>query len=263
MATAQPEAFQQDVPTVLPGSVPNPPSEGGAGLRQCIFTIRQLSSTLVDITARVGALGVVARECWQFLRDNGSRFASFKAVEEGLTIPRMSASRIHFWFGRVKGFPDVERLAAAVEDGVPIQVSGGSDIQVALQCGNHRSVVPFHGHIVSKIYNDVRLGRAFIFPRDAAHSIPGLPLAPLGVVVPSTKVRILHDLTFDYMRSLASVNGDTDFESASPVRLRHVLRNFIWRILHLRRKWPRARILLSKMDVADAFRQVSGSGVGA
>lgn len=43
------------------------------------------------------------------------------------------------------------------------------------------------------------------------------------------------------------------------MKLGYVLRPFIGRIVHLRRRWPQTRILLTKMDVAEAFRQVAMS----
>ena len=43
-----------------------------------------------------------------------------------------------------------------------------------------------------------------------------------------------------------------------PVALGRVLRNIIGRILYLRRRFgPRARIVLSKIEATEAFRQVS------
>ena len=61
-----------------------------------------------------------------------------------------------------------------------------------------------------------------------------------------------------------SVNDDTDFAQPPPVELGRVLRNIIGRILYLRRRFgPRARIVLSKIDVTEAFRQVSVQWAGA
>ena len=49
-----------------------------------------------------------------------------------------------------------------------------------------------------------------------------------------------------------------------PVALGRVLRNIIGRILYLRRRFgPRARIVLIKIDVTEAFRQVSVQWAGA
>ena len=84
------------------------------------------------------------------------------------------------------------------------------------------------------------------------------------MVVSPSKTRIIHDLTFSSSQYARSVNADTDFAQAPPVELGRVLRNTIGRTLYLRRRvGPRARIVLSKIDVTEAFRQVSVQGAGA
>ena len=89
-------------------------------------------------------------------------------------------------------------------------------------------------------------------------------LSPLAVVVSPSKTRIIHDLTFLSSQYARSVNADTDFAQAPPVELGSVLRNIIGRILYLRRRvGPRARIVLSKINVTEAFRQVSVQWAGA
>ena len=84
------------------------------------------------------------------------------------------------------------------------------------------------------------------------------------MVVSPWKTRIIHDLTFSVSPRTHSVNADTDFEQAPTVVLGRVLRDVIWRILYfLRRFGPRARIVLGKIDVTKAFRQVSVQWGGA
>ena len=158
----------------------------------------------------------------------------------------------------------MEQLAAIAEHGAPVHVEGGSDIGAALAYSNHRSVAPHSVSTLAKIFDDVRFGRAFIFPRREAHIIPNLRVSPMAVVVSPSKNRIIHDLTFPVSSSVRSVNADTDFEKAPPVALGRVLRDMIWRILYLRRDFgPHARIVLSKIDVTEAFRQVSVQWAGA
>ena len=75
------------------------------------------------------------------------------------------------------------------------------------------------------------------------------------MAVSATKMRIVHDLTMAF--SNPGVNGDTNFESAPKCKLGHVLRDIVWTILISRCTLaPHTHIMLSKMDVRDAFRQV-------
>ena len=83
-------------------------------------------------------------------------------------------------------------------------------------------------------------------------------------MVSPSKTRIIHDLTFSASPHIHSVNADTDLEQAPPVALGRVLRDVVWRILYLRRRFGlRSRIVLSKIDVTEAFCQVSVRWGGA
>ena len=117
--------------------------------------------------------------------------------------------------GTEKGFPQVDQIAQFAEKGVPVRVEGGTNVKAALKYNNHSSVGA-HEQRLTKIHEDVVYGRAWVFPRDLAGQIPGLRLSPLGVVVTS-KLCVIHDLTFLHGISKHSVNADTDFESAPPV----------------------------------------------
>ena len=73
-----------------------------------------------------------------------------------------------------------------------------------------------------------------------------------------------HALMFWSSQYARSFNADTDFAQAPPVESGRVLRNIIRRILYLRRRFgPRARTVLRKIDVTEAFRQVSVQWAGA
>ena len=62
----------------------------------------------------------------------------------------------------------------------------------------------------------------------------------------------------------SSVNANTDFEPAPKLRLDRVLRDILWRILFLWQNFgPQERIVISTMDVAEAFRQVGLRWAGA
>ena len=90
----------------------------------------------------------------------------------------------------------------------------------------------------------------------------GLRVSPLAVI-PEPKLRIVHDLPFASAGGRTSVNSDTDFSSAPPCELGHVLREVLLRVLFLRRTHARsARIVLCRVDVKEDFRQVLVDQVG-
>ena len=66
-------------------------------------------------------------------------------------------------------------------------------------------------------------GRALVFDVLSAVDIVGLRVSPLAVI-PEPKIRIVHDLSFASASGRTSVNSDTDFSSAPPCDLGHVLR---------------------------------------
>ena len=128
----------------------------------------------------------------------------------------------------IKRFPHAQQVAQIPSHGVPVRVNGVGDLKAALQYSNHSSIDQYTGHFVAKVAEDVRLRRAFIFPREMASRIPGLRVYPVGVAVSATKVRIIHDLTMAF--SNPGLNGDTNFESKPKFKLGHVLRDIVWRI---------------------------------
>ena len=95
-----------------------------------------------------------------------------QAIETALDVPRAKAARIRFWFGRKKGFPRVEQLAAIAEHGAPVYVEGSTDIGAVVAYSNHRSVAPHSDIILAKIFDDVRFGSSIIFAaqRSAHHT---------------------------------------------------------------------------------------------
>ena len=230
----------------------------GDDVRGWVAAWRYLSSVREgNRIAVTRALQKVASELLLFLQDHDYRFECMMEPERVFSGHRLNPSRILEWFGRTKGFPEAEKLARLAEHGVPVCVASGGDLTFALRYENHSSADMYSNEITDKIRDDVRLGRAFVFPREAAARIPGLRVSPLAVMKSSTKLRVVHDLTFASGTSTTGVNGDTDFSSAPTCELKHVLRDIIWRILYLRQRFGRrARIVLSKMDVKDAFRQV-------
>ena len=116
-----------------------------------------------------------------------------QTLETKLLVPRVDAVRVLEWFGRIKQFPQAQQVAHILSHSVPVRVNGVGDLKAALQYSNHSSIDQYTGPFVTKVVEDVRLGRAFIFPREVALRIPRLRVSPVGVVVSATKVRIIHD----------------------------------------------------------------------
>ena len=73
-------------------------------------------------------------------------------------------------------------------------------------------------------------GRALVFDLRFAGKILGLRSSPLSVVL-EPKFRVFDDLTFARAGGQTSVNGGTDFDSASPSELGHVLREVLLRVM--------------------------------
>ena len=99
-------------------------------------------------------------------------------------------------------------------------------------------------------------GRTLAFKRPSVSDIRGLHVSPLGAVE-GRKLRIIQDLTFVGDGYRSSVNDDTDFSSATPRELGRVFGEVCRRTLHLRqRHGVVARVMLCRIDVKDAFRQL-------
>lgn len=237
-------------------------TQGGVhSWNRCLSLLLDLSQPAIDGTTLVARLGPVARACAVYFHDCGSRIDCLRGLERRLEVPRVRADFVRFWFGRRKGFSQVEEVARIITDGADVPVTGAVDLEAALKYGNHSSVHAHSSHILQKICDDVRFGRAFIFPRGFAASIPGLRISPLGVVVSPRKVRIIHDLSFVASPNSRSVNADTTKDSAPEIALGTVLRDVVWRVLFLRKTFGTGvRIVLSKIDMTDAFRQVPVCG---
>ena len=147
-------------------------------------------------------------------------------------------------------------MLTALSPGVPVDVKPGGDLHAELSYGNHRSAGSHCDAIYEELVYDVIHGRALVFDRCFAREIAGLRVAPLGVVE-EPKFRIIHDLSSSQSSKSTSVNEDTDFSCAPPCELGHVIWDVLLRVMYLRQKFgPNARIVLSKLDVKSAFRQV-------
>ena len=119
------------------------------------------------------------------------------------------------------------------------------DLALELRIKTHRNASVYADEIANKIGRHIRLGRALVFAREATFRVPGLRVSALGAMTSTTKFRVVHGLPFSSGPSTAGVQKDTDFPSATTCELGRVLRNIVWRILHLRTGFGlRVRIVL-------------------
>ena len=133
---------------------------------------------------------------------------------------------------------------------------GDTDITAALAYENHSSVTPYTRDIVNKIHEDVRFGRAFVFPFRLVNEILGLRLSPLAVVESTSETHIIHDLTFATSPACHGVNAET--VATAPHVNRIMCCTKLYRVFYLcGENAMSVRIVLSEMDVEDAFRHVA------
>lgn len=197
-----------------------------------------------------GAYQALARVANNFVFPaHGGGFVCSMALENQFLVPRVNAGRVAAC--QTKRFPQIDLLVNSITHVVPVVVDGGGNLGAAMQYGNHRSIVPYEGKILSNLADNVRLGRAFVFPRNTTGRTPGLRVSTVEVTVSPLKIRIIHDLTFGTYVPRA-VNAKTDFSSAPPSKLGHAIQGIVWRFLQLRRPSvaPTCMLLSNVKDTA-------------
>ena len=163
-------------------------------LNTCGVALQQLLHTTDSQSTRI-ALGKVAERSMQFLQGHDGRFERMLDTLQTLSIPRVDAEQVRRWFGELKEFPNIYILVQINSEGVPVAVTGKGDLRAATEYGNHNSVRRFSPEILAKIREDVLMGRAFVFPREAVTKMAGTRVSPMTVAVSTSNVRICHDLS--------------------------------------------------------------------
>ena len=101
-----------------------------------------------------------------------------------MAAPLISPVYIQRYFGDLNGFGVVDELVMIVTGGVPVNaVASETDLERALQYGNHRSVTEHLQAIWEKIREDVRRRKRLVIQKPAAHEISHLRVSPLVAVV--------------------------------------------------------------------------------
>ena len=276
---------------VTPGSVPF-----GEKVTVSRVRVRDLSADLLRVQGavdgvRLGALRFVAVDAWldaravmaqplaeqgsaslghlasvssSFLRQcQGSVALLRSTIGPSLFSPHINVAAVRHWFGSVKQFPSISVRLRVLAPGAPVGVSGGGDLTAKIAYGNHPRIAQHDVAIHKQIFEDVVYGRALVFDLRFDSEILGLRISPLRVVL-EPKFPIIHDLSFARAGGRTSINGDTDFDSAPPSELGHVVHDILLRVMFLRQTHgSSARILLCRVDVKDAFRQASVDPAGA
>ena len=122
----------------------------------------------MDRAAATRALQRVANELLLFLQAHEYQFDWMMKTEREFSGQCLNPSRIQDWFGGEKHFPEIAQLVRLAERGVPVRIASGGDLALALRYSNH-SADGFVDEITDKIRDDVKFGRAFVFPLSLIH----------------------------------------------------------------------------------------------
>lgn len=181
-----------------------------------------------------------------------------------LSAPHMDENRVERFFVEKHRYPEGELLLQMARVGTPLSSVGpGGDLGQELAYGNHCSVDEFEKEVWEKVVADVGSGKALVFPKRMARDIPGLRVSPMGVVKEKgDKIRQIHDLTVE-LGGGGSVNATTKFDEVPECLLGQVMNKILTRIVGLRKKFPSLPILVQKMDLKGAFRQIPVDPAGA
>ena len=111
--------------------------------------------------------------------------------------------------------------------------------------------------IWEKFGEEVRREKCLVIRKSVAPETPHLRVSPLRTVV-THKVLMINEFSFEVWNRERNggINGDTDPDIVPPCLCATGLPKFLEELVSLRKKYPAERILMSKADVSDAFRNV-------
>ena len=178
----------------------------------------------------------------------------------------MDPERVQASFGDRHPFSGIDNLRHIARVGVPVDVRPGGNLTKEFTYGNHFSAQNFHVAVWDKAVADVASDCAIVLPKEQVGQVKGMRVSPVGVVEERENIRIIHDMTFEHRdgRGGGSVNSTTDWDEIPTCALAGVMHEVVQRVLRLRVKVEdRARVLIQKMDVKSAFRQILVDADGA
>ena len=139
-----------------------------------------------------------------------------------------------------------------------------TETSLVLRRGNHQAVKAHSAAVQTLLRKEVLQGWQLPLPRHRILHLPGVLLAPLGLVTQATinsrgeitpKHRLTHDQSFEIQPGV-SVNSRLLPDQLTPCRYGTALRRFLHFIVDLRRRHPATRILLTKLDFKAAYRRL-------
>ena len=139
-----------------------------------------------------------------------------------------------------------------------------SDLNLAILRGNHKSAKIAITSVKKLLHKEVERGWQLPLPPEKLAKLPGAIVAPLGLVSQNTindrgeiipKDRITHDQSFDFSPS-NSVNHRVIPDSLTPCRYGTAMKRLVHYTVDTRRRHPRIRILVTKLDVKAAYRRL-------
>ena len=143
-----------------------------------------------------------------------------------------------------------------------------SDLEEALQFGNHKGASLKPELLEKLITKDVTKGFAFLLPRSKITRIPGALMAPMNIMNQKTidehgniigKDRLTHDQSFKFS-SGTSVNSRVIKDQLLPCKFGNALRRLINWAVAARLKYPDKPIVACKIDYDSAYRRCHISG---
>ena len=163
-----------------------------------------------------------------------------------------------------KGFPGLQTVLEVARHGVPVNVTPSRAFDAELRRKNAETASVHGGVLRLKVVQDFGEGKLWPISMKTAQALSAcLRLAPVCVLVETnattgvTKHRVIHNLKAVVAGpNGSSVNADTDLQSAPKVTSMDAFPKLTERVWGLRQLFPNRRIVIGKMDVTAAYRQI-------
>jgi hypothetical protein len=162
-----------------------------------------------------------------------------------------------------KGYLRERELMLMASQGVPVRVAprpvGSGSVREEMLRGNYPMSAGEWAVVVEKVFSEAIAGRVLVLEALDALELLGerMRVSPVFVLEEkSGKFRVINDLAAEGRTRGSSVNALTDLATVPPSSCGGVREDILRKVWGWRQKCPDARIVLSKMDVSTAFRQV-------